>query len=380
MRIVVNATSAALGGGITVLRQLLPAFAAVDGGRHEYLVVAREGVAASLDPSHPRVRLVASRFGGRSLATRLVWEQLALPIRTALGRADVLFSPSNLAVAGAPCPQVLMFQNLVPFSPEVIRRRRDLGKVRFPILRALGVGSARLVRALVFISRAQRDVILPQLGVPSERAALVYLGRDLAFSPAAREAAPALRARLGLPPRYLLSVSHVYHYKNFVELVRGFARARLPEDVVLAIAGSEHERTYAEDVRRAVREERLEGRVRLLGPVPYAELPALYAGSSQFLFPSTCESFPNILVEGLASGAPTLASNLGPMPELAGEGARYFDPFSPDEIGRRIRELFDDESAGRALSEAGVRQAARYSWNRTARELLGVLEGAAQTP
>jgi len=309
---------------------------------------------------------------------RIVWEQLALPVRSLLGGADVLLSPSNLAVLGSPVPQLLMFQNLVPFSPEVIRRRRDVGRFRFGLLRHAGILSAKVAEQVVFISGAQRDAILPWLDIPPARTALVYLGRDLAFSPAAKADSPELLQRLGLRPPYLLCVSQFYHYKNLVELVRGFALAlpRLGPDVQLVFAGALHEPAYVAEVRAAIAQEGLGERVRILGHLPYESLPPLCAAAALFLFPSTCESFPNILIEGLASGIPVLSSNRCSMPELAQAGAVYFNPDSPEEIGCAIADLWNDPAAQERLRAAGVAQAARYSWGATADRLLELMEQA----
>src|SRR5262245_34863538 len=101
MNVFINATSVRLGGGITVIRNLLPAMVAVDNELHRYTVVARTDVREWLDPRHPRVRMVTSERGGRSGITRLFWEQVALPVRAGLASADVLLSPANLAVAAS---------------------------------------------------------------------------------------------------------------------------------------------------------------------------------------------------------------------------------------------------------------------------------------
>ena len=121
MHILINATSARLGGGITVLRNLLPALCAEDAGQHRYTVVARESVRARLDPGHPRVRMVTPPLGVPILG-RVVFEQLALPLQAAFGRADLLFSPANLATFAAPVPQVLMVQNFYPFDRDAVCR------------------------------------------------------------------------------------------------------------------------------------------------------------------------------------------------------------------------------------------------------------------
>lgn len=371
MRILVNATSARLGGGITVLRNLLPALVAEDGGRNEYVVVAHEETARVIDPRHPRVKLdVSSHEGG--IASRLVWEQLEIPAQSFRERVDLVFSPGGLAVFAAPVPQVLMYQNMAPFEPRVVSRAPAAEQRRFFLLRELGVLSGRIARRLVFISRYAQRSILPLIGGRAFDSRCVYLGRDGSFSPAAASAPLPFE----VPERYLLSVSQFYFYKNYVELVEGFARAELPSDVALLLAGAEHEADYAAEVRRAVRRHGLEARVRFLGGVDYQVLPALYARALGFFFPSTVENFPNILVEGMSSGAPTFASKLGPMPEIAGEGAAYFDPYEPGDIARAMRAAVGDGELRARLRGAALERVKRYSWGATARGLLEVFAEA----
>ena len=377
MKILINATSVRLGGGITVIRNLLPALAAEDGGRNEYVIFGREDVREQLDTGVERVHFATSRLGGHSALTRLLWEQLEVPTRSLLDSADLLLSPANIAVLACPRPQVLMFQNAAPYDHDVAERGSPARRRRFQLLRGLGYISARLARRIIFISDFQRDRILPKLAIDPAKTCRIYLGRDPQFDPSARAGADTVAARLGIARPYLLSVSQFYDYKNFVELIIGFARARaaLPPNVQLVIAGAEHEKDYADLVRSTIDREGLAGRVRLVGRVPYADLPALYAGAELFLFPSTCESFPNILIEGMASGTATLASNRASMPELAGDGAVYFDPFEPDEIAAQILRLWHDERARREVRERGLARCQRYQWNQTARETLAVFEG-----
>lgn len=377
MRVLINAISARLGGGITVLRNLLPALVEVDGGKNEYLVIAHEDSAPAMDPRHPRVHFEVARKDD-SLSSRLVWEQLELPLRSLVGRADVIFSPGGIAILAEPRHQVLLYQNMAPFEPRVVARVPDHERRRFFLLRELGALSGRLARRLVFISRYAQRSILPVIGGRALDSRCIYLGRDTSFRPEAGEgpAADALLARLGLSSRYLLSVSQFYFYKNLVELVEGFARARseLPDDVQLVLAGAQHDEAYTAAVRDAVRRLGLEERVRLVGSVPYAELPALYARALAFVFPSTVENFPNILIEGLGSGAPTFASKLGPMPEIAGDSADYFDPYDVEDIRRMLVRAANDRSLRERLRARGVERVQRYEWTDTARGLLEVFQ------
>jgi len=378
MRILINATSARLGGGITVVRNLLPALCAQDGGANEYRVIARADVRAQLDPHHARVRFESPSMVGESIASRGAWEQLALPA-LALRGADLLFSPAGLATFASPVPQVLMVQNMAPFDADVQSRCTPAVRRRLRVLRELGILSARRAKRVVFISDFARTQLTPLFDLKPERTARLHLGRDLAFSPEAQARAPAMLESLGVRRPYLLSVGQFYPYKNIVELVIGFARARpaLPPELMLVLAGAEIEPTVAQAVRDAIAREQLQEHVKLLGQVRYEELPPLYAGAQMFLFPSSCENFPNILVEGLASGVPVLCSRLGPMPEVAGPGADYFDPFDPDDIAAAIVRVHRDPERQAALRKLGVEVAGRYSWDATARGLLDVFAAAA---
>lgn len=353
MKVLINATSARLGGGITVLRNLLPALLARS--PHEFAVVARPEVAGVIDPRDPRMR-----FETVSPRARPLWEQLSLPFR----RCDVLLSPANVAIFGAAVPQVLMFQNAAPFDREVLRRAGAGRRVRLEALRALGIASAHRVRRIVFLSEQARALTLPHLHVPAGRTSVVHLGRDTAFEP-------------GEPGARALCVSQLYFYKNIVELIAAFGLADLPAGAGLDIAGAMPEPAYAREVRAEIARRGLDGRVRLLGEVPHAQLAALYARARLFLFPSTCESFPNILLEALSCGAPSIVSRLGPMREIAGDAAEYVDPFDRAEMAARISALWQDGPRRAELRRLAIVRSARFSWSDTADGILRALEEAA---
>lgn len=378
MNVLINATSARLGGGLTTLRNLFRAFADTDGARHRYTVVARSDCRAFLDPGDPRVSFATSGES-TSVVGRLVWEQLGVATRALIARADVLLSPASIGVVVSPVPQVLIFRNMAPFDPDVVAACTWQRQVRLKLLRAAGILTARSASSIVFVSEHARRATLPQLRVEGIRTDCIPLGRNPDFSPEARGPLPEALSRLGVRVPYVLAVGHFYRHKNFVELVHGFSRALgdLPRDVRLVIVGQEAVPRYAKEVRRAIARESLQDHVVLTGAVPYDRLPLLYANASLFVFPSCCESFPNTLIEAMACGAPTLSSRVGPMAEIAGEGANYFDPFDPDDIAAGILRLWHDRAFAERLASRGVDRVSRYTWAETARRLVQVLEEAA---
>ena len=198
MRILINASSARLGGGLTVLHQLLPALQAESAGRHQLSVIARE-----------------QAWQGPA---RFAFEQLALPLR----QADAILALGGIATFAARKPQVVVVQNVAPFDADACARAEPLQRARFAALRELGRASARVACKVVLLSTWSLDHVGPQLGLAPGQGARVPLGRDEAFTPEAKHRAGPILDRLGIPARYVLCVSDLYHYKNLPQLVLGF--------------------------------------------------------------------------------------------------------------------------------------------------------------
>ena len=131
--------------------------------------------------------------------------------------------------------------------------------------------------------------------------------------------------------------------------------------------------------RQRAAQHQLGDTVRFLGPVPEADLPALYSAATLFVFPSLYEGFGLPLLEAMACGAPVACANTASLKEVTGEAARLFNPHSVTEIKDAITELLEDGLQRTRRSEQGLAQSGRFSWQATAaatlrcyRELLGV--------
>jgi glycosyltransferase involved in cell wall biosynthesis len=109
------------------------------------------------------------------------------------------------------------------------------------------------------------------------------------------------------------------------------------------------------------------------GAVPFDELPGLYRQADAFVFASSCENLPNILLEAMASGLPIACSNLGPMPEVLGDAGAYFHPEHPAEIASALQQLFEQPEVRNRLAHAALARARHFSWKRCADETFSFL-------
>ncbi len=106
------------------------------------------------------------------------------------------------------------------------------------------------------------------------------------------------------------------------------------------------------------------------GAEPFATLAARYQAADAFVFASSCENLPNIMIEAMAAGLPIASSSRGPMPEVLGEPGCYFDPDSVPSIEQALRRLMEDAAWRQSLADSASRRASAYSWPRCARETL----------
>ena len=131
-------------------------------------------------------------------------------------------------------------------------------------------------------------------------------------------------------------------------------------------------------VRQAVIRSRSEHVVRFLGFVPFETLRCFYQSAAAFVFPSRYEGFGLPPLEAMACGTPVVTSNVSSLPEVVGDAAVLVNPENVFDIVRGISDVLLDEPLRAALIRKGRDQAARFSWSRTARQVLEIYEEAAR--
>ncbi|HEY1340634.1 MAG TPA: glycosyltransferase family 1 protein [Bryobacteraceae bacterium] len=112
--------------------------------------------------------------------------------------------------------------------------------------------------------------------------------------------------------------------------------------------------------------------VRFLGFVPFDTLRCFYELTDAFVFPSRYEGFGLPPLEAMACGTPVVTSNVSSLPEVVGDAAVFINPENVFDIARGIREVLLDDALRDELIRRGRVQASRFSWERTAREVLEI--------
>src|SRR5262249_59041310 len=101
------------------------------------------------------------------------------------------------------------------------------------------------------------------------------------------------------------------------------------------------------------------------------ELASVYASSDIFCFPSTTDTFGQVLLEAGASGLPVVAVSAGGATELVGDGANgvLVPPDDPASFARAVTLLASSEELRRGLGQAGRSQALAWAWDESFEQL-----------
>jgi glycosyltransferase involved in cell wall biosynthesis len=134
----------------------------------------------------------------------------------------------------------------------------------------------------------------------------------------------------------------------------------LPHDLVLA---GPARRTKA--LRKLIRELGIESRVKRLGYVPEAKLPALYAAADLLLFPSKAEGFGFPVLEAMASGTPCVISKDEALRELAGGAAISVNVENLERLRGAVERVLLKPEAAKELRRKGIERAREFTWERT---------------
>ena len=176
---------------------------------------------------------------------------------------------------------------------------------------------------------------------------------------------------------YLFFLGTNRAHKNLTNLLRAFGQAldRLPPNKLLVITGSSSkldavQTALVEQINSAGR------RVVFTGFVSDPVVGELYRKADAFLFPSLKEGFGLPILEAYYHGTPLIAARAPAIPEVAGDGALYFDPLDVDSIADAILQFYANPSLGTEMVERGRQRLKQFSWTKAAAETVAVYRAA----
>jgi glycosyltransferase involved in cell wall biosynthesis len=356
-----------IGRYVTNLAAALPAQLRAD----EQLTLLTPAAAQTpLTAPHPAVRTVPVTVSPFQPAQQWTLPRLlaAQRRRGAAGRAptpqSALYHSSYYLMPYRPgLPTVLTIYDFIAMTvPALVAPR---ARLFFRVATRLALAASDHIIAIS--AATQRDLIT-LFHIPPQRITTIPLAPAAHFQPPTADALAQARAAYDLPPAYYLYVGINKPHKNLVRLVEAYTA--LPADAPPLLIGGAWDARYPE-ARHYVAAQGLDARVRFLGPIADAHLPALYAAATLFIYPSLYEGFGLPVIEAMACGAAVACSHAPGLEEAGGDVALRFDPTDTAALTQALRAGL--HPATRAdLQARGLAHARTFTWARVAADTLTV--------
>jgi glycosyltransferase involved in cell wall biosynthesis len=322
----------------------------------------------------PRSDLPKERKGWKYsiVKPRKFWTQLGLPLYlyTHNPKPHVFFSLTHYSPRFSPVPTVMAVMDLAFLRFPDTFKTADLYQ-----LKSWTEYSVKKAAKIFTISEASKNDILKYYQIPKDRVVVTHLGIKPLQHMKNQHSVAEVKQKYSLGSPYYLFVSTLQPRKNIVRLIEAFSTVK-DKKTELVIVGKKG--WLYEPILAAPRKYNVSDRVKFLDFAPNEDLPGLYKGAIAYVFPSLYEGFGLTLLEAMKYDCPVITSNVSSLPEAGGDAVLYVDPDKVGSIAEAMEKI-TDEKLRQQLIAKGHEQIKKFSWEKTARETLRVLEEVASS-
>ncbi len=300
----------------------------------------------------PNVKIIGWKYPNR----------LPLPPIELLVKTDIIFSPHiNFLRHGVKTPRVLTIHDLsFIHHPYFFSKKHRLWHW-------LQNCRQQAEKAAVIITDSEftkRDII-ETLQAPQDKIRVVYPGVSL------RQNSPDTNLR-PTPEPYILYLGTIEPRKNVLAIIKAFNLLRVSLPISLVLAGRFG--WLYKDVLAARNKSPWRQDIIFTGPVSEEQKTQFYKNASAFVFPSFFEGFGLPPLEAQLCGCPVIAGERTSLPEILGPSALFADPWRVNDLASQIKKILTDNQLKNKLVAAGYENVKRFSWEKTAREVLDIFK------
>ncbi len=322
-------------------------------------------------PPSVNLQIVPTRSGH---VGKVYFEQVAFPRVCKIIGADISHVPYWGSPLRSSIPVVVTVHDLTTMLVREYRR-----SIKARLYNALVSTTARGADHVITDSQASKRDIITHLMIDESDVTTIYLAADKSYNPQSDFLMDmAVHKKYNLPDSYVLYLGGYEIHKNVMTLLGAYtyvARA-LGEDYPLVLAGKRPEKASSRfpDYEFYIKDLSLESFVRWAGYIEEEDKPAVYRGASAFAFVSRHEGFGLPPLEALACGIPVISSKSSSLIEVIGDAGFALNPDDERQIGGAIISTIVQEDLAADMKEKGLKQAAKFSWEKTATETLLVYD------
>jgi len=376
LRIGIDASNLRSGGGVTHLVQILKAVNPLKFDIDHVFVWGNLETLKQIE-NRPWLYKYTEPSLNKNIIRRAFWQHKKLSRLARKEGCNLLFIPGGSFFTDFK-PIVTMSQNMLPFDwLELKRFSLSIKTLRYLSLYFIQSSSFTRTNSLIFLTKYARKTILSKVKLCEDRLTIIPHGVSDNFSKKPNNQKPINEFNFNSPFRlvYVSVINFYKHQWNVALAISKLRRQGLP--VVLDLIGPAYAPALKKLQKVLAKIDPNSEYIQYKGSVPHNKLKSHYHKADAFIFASSCENMPNILLEAMASGLPIASSNRGPMPEILKDGGVYFDPEDPDSIAESLERLVVSPSVRTQKALLAHKYSKQFSWPRCADETFAFLKKVA---
>lgn len=372
----IDASNIRSGGGLTHLKEILEHADPVTFDIDKIIVWSSTKTLKCL-PESPWLIKETHFLLNRSPIFSFLYQITLLPLRARTAfNCNLLFVPGGTFL-GRYKKIVSLSQNMLPFEPEEIDRFESWkSRIRLRMLYHTQRRTFNKSNAVIFLTiYAQRNISV-HLSNKNKSTVIPHgINPDFLSEPKLQMDMSAYSKK---NPFKLLYVSIITAYKHQWNVSKAVLKLSIEGyPVSLELVGGNTKVSL--DKLNMVLDLDVNKAIDYKGMIPYQELSNVYKNADGFIFASSCENMPIILIEAMSAGLPIASSNMGPMPEVLSDSAIYFDPLDVDSIYDRLKLYLDSKSIRSENAIKSYSKSKNFTWKNCSDATFGFLSEIAKT-
>lgn len=299
-----------------------------------------------------------------------LWNYSIFPLQLIRDKIDVFVSTVPALPIYCPSPRMFIAYDLIPYiMPEAFTRRFRA------IFKAEISHAARYANKIMAISNSTKNDLIKYLDVEPSKIEVSYPGYDnKCFVPVNdKRVSGMVMQKYGIDEGYYLYVGTLEPRKNLVRLIKAFIRLKIQHSVRLKLVVAGAKGWLYDDIFKLVQGSGMGKDIIFTGYVDYKDLPVLMSNAEALVYPSLYEGFGLPPLEAMACGTPVITSNVSSLPEVVGDAGIQVDPYNVDELANAMYSVIANSSLRQDLSRRGLERAKMFSWEKTAQDVLNVI-------
>jgi len=302
------------------------------------------------------------------------WEQIFLPMYALKCKLDILHCTSNTAPLAYRRKSIITLHDVIFLEKNINKGNfswyQNLGRI---YRRAIVPASIKKAERIITVSEFEKKQILEKLKLSSNLVDVVYNAFGDHFnSTIGNELVSEIKKKYNLPDSYIFYIGNTDPKKNIFKTIRAYRAYCIGSTDPLPLVIADINEVFLDLVLEQTNTKSLKRSIVLTGYIFNQDLPAIYAGSVLFLYPSLRESFGIPLLEAMACSTPVITSNNSALPEISGEAALLVDPSNEKSIGNAILKVLSDETMLNEMVLKGLKRSKLFNWNISATNLLNI--------